>query len=88
MFVNAFSIVFSRYSVLLLYDVCLCSHGATAIFSDSVVDVVCDSDSDVLAMVVAELSVDGVVVAVVLVLPVPPEVDVLEVLDEEEEVCC
>ena len=42
-------------------------------------------------MVVAELSVDGVVVAVVLVLPVLPEVDVLEVVDEvlyEEEVCC
>ena len=48
------------FSVLLLYDVCLCSHGAIALFSDSVVvDVVCDSD--VLVMVVAELSVDVVV---------------------------
>ena len=69
-------------------DVCLCSHGAIAIFSDSVVvDVVCDSD--VLVMVVAELSVD--VVVVILVLPLLPEVDVLEVLDDvlyDEEVCC
>ena len=69
----------------------MCSHDAIALFSAFVVDVVC-CDSGVLVMVVemvvAELSVD---VVVVVVLPVPSEVDVLEVLDEvlyEEEVCC
>ena len=57
-----------------------------------VVDVVCGSDVlvNVPVMAFAELSVD-VVVAVDVVLPVPLEIHVLEVLDEvlyEEEVCC